>query len=60
MIGVGDMVESIYGFDPKNIYIVTCYHKNSQTYDLYCPEHNKYTWEGSVRLNSTAFYRKLA
>ena len=60
MIEVGDMVECINSFYPRNIYIVVRYHKNSQTFDLFCPEYNRYIWEDSVRLNSTDFYRKLA
>ena len=60
MIDVGDIVECVNPFYPKNIYIVTSYREWSQAFDLYCPEHNKYIWEDSVRLNSTAFYRKLA
>lgn len=59
-IMVGDMVQAIYGWGGNSIWIVCAYHEWSQTYDLYCPDSNKSTWEDGCRLNNTQLYRKLA
>ena len=59
-IAVGDMVQVVYGFAPKSIYIIVSYYEWSQTYDLYCPETGRNIWEDGWRLNNRELYRKLA